>query len=89
MLLENPNASDPQDAQVAKMLMDDPEYFKIVAHDWAVLYAGATRNLPLPSEYKDRVNPAGTTSASVDPMRYVKRCSLDVGDKVNLSRNSH
>lgn len=81
MLLEYPNANDPQDAQVAKMMMQDPEYFKVVAHDWAVLHAGATRKLPLPSEYKNRVKPEGTTSASVDPMRYEKHCFLDMGKR--------
>lgn len=44
MLLEAPNPKDPQDAQVARMMIDDHEYFECVAHDWAVKYAGATRS---------------------------------------------
>lgn len=44
MLLEAPNPKDPQDAEVAKMMMDDHEYFESVAHDWAVKYAGAPRS---------------------------------------------
>ncbi|KOS22485.1 Ubiquitin-conjugating enzyme E2 27 [Escovopsis weberi] len=35
LLLETPNPKDPQDAEVARMLLDDPERFALVAHDWA------------------------------------------------------
>ncbi|KAF4121872.1 ubiquitin-conjugating enzyme (huntingtin interacting protein 2) [Geosmithia morbida] len=41
MLLEFPNPKDPQDAQVAKLAMDDPEQYARIAHQWAVSYAGA------------------------------------------------
>lgn len=50
MLLEAPNPKDPQDAEVAKMMMDDHEYFESVAHDWAVRYAGAPRTQPPPDQ---------------------------------------
>jgi ubiquitin-conjugating enzyme (huntingtin interacting protein 2) len=43
MLLESPNPKDPQDAEVAKMMMEDPEAFALKAHEWAVAYAGAPR----------------------------------------------
>ncbi|KAK0727574.1 putative ubiquitin carrier protein [Lasiosphaeria miniovina] len=43
MLLESPNPKDPQDAEVAKMLMDSPAQFAQKAHDWSVKYAGAPR----------------------------------------------
>ena len=43
MLLECPNPKDPQDAEVAKMMMDDPERFALLAHEWAVKYANAPR----------------------------------------------
>ncbi|KAH6603235.1 ubiquitin-conjugating enzyme [Trichoderma cornu-damae] len=43
MLLENPNPSDPQDAQVANMLLHDPSGFVIMAHEWAIRHAGAPR----------------------------------------------
>ncbi|OAA65632.1 ubiquitin conjugating enzyme [Niveomyces insectorum RCEF 264] len=66
MLLESPNPKDPQDAQVAKMQMEDPEYFEIVAHDWAVRYAGAKRRLPPPSEYVKKA----AEKAPDDPSRY-------------------
>lgn len=41
MLLESPNPKDPQDAEVAKMLMETPHDFARKAHEWAVQYAGA------------------------------------------------
>ncbi|ROV94023.1 hypothetical protein VMCG_08280 [Cytospora schulzeri] len=50
MLLEAPNPKDPQDAEVAKMMMDDHEYFESVAHDWAVKYASAPRQQPPPDQ---------------------------------------
>ncbi|KAK0720252.1 ubiquitin-conjugating enzyme/RWD-like protein [Lasiosphaeris hirsuta] len=43
MLLESPNPKDPQDAEVARMLMDSPDEFAQKAHDWAVKFAGAPR----------------------------------------------
>lgn len=41
MLLESPNPKDPQDAEVAKMLLENPTLFAKKAHEWAVKYAGA------------------------------------------------
>lgn len=43
MLLENPNPSDPQDGEVARMLLDNPDSFVQMAHEWAVRHAGAPR----------------------------------------------
>lgn len=40
-LLSSPEPKDPQDAEVAGMLMRDPERFDQVAREWAVKYAGA------------------------------------------------
>ncbi|CAK7205890.1 Ubiquitin-conjugating enzyme E2 1 [Sporothrix eucalyptigena] len=68
MLLESPNPSDPQDAQVATMLTENPGLFKVVAHDWAVRYAGAPRKMPLPSEYKGTEGKAEIRPD--DPARY-------------------
>lgn len=52
MLLEAPNPKDPQDAEVAKMMMDDHEFFECVAHDWAVKHAGAPRKQPPPDQHQ-------------------------------------
>lgn len=43
MLLEVPNPQDPQDAEVAKMMIDDPVRFARTAQAWAIEYAGAPR----------------------------------------------
>lgn len=69
MLLESPNPRDPQDAEVAKMMMEDPDYFKIVAHDWAVRYAGARRTQPPPDQYV-RKTPIAAQKTAEDPRRY-------------------
>jgi hypothetical protein len=41
MLLEFPNPKDPQDAEVAKMVLERPEQFARTAQQWAIQYAGA------------------------------------------------
>ncbi|GAP92788.1 putative ubiquitin conjugating enzyme [Rosellinia necatrix] len=43
-LFESPEPKDPQDAEVAKMMINDPEAFNKKAHEWAVLHANAPRN---------------------------------------------
>ncbi|KAJ5145801.1 uncharacterized protein N7515_000365 [Penicillium bovifimosum] len=40
-LLSTPEPKDPQDAEVANMLLKTPKQFDRVAREWAVLYAGA------------------------------------------------
>jgi len=62
-LLSTPEPKDPQDAEVANMLMNDPQRFEQVAREWAVKYAGAPpkkipgsvgSTVPLPSISRDR-----------------------------------
>lgn len=43
MLLEAPNPKDPQDAQVASMMINQPKEFAAQAQEWAIQYAGAPR----------------------------------------------
>ncbi|KAG5929958.1 hypothetical protein E4U42_003612 [Claviceps africana] len=43
MLLEVPNPKDPQDAEVASMLLYKPVEFAKVAQQWAIKYAGAEK----------------------------------------------
>lgn len=40
-LLSTPEPKDPQDAEVANMLLKRPKEFERVAREWAVIYAGA------------------------------------------------
>ncbi|KAF2205835.1 hypothetical protein GQ43DRAFT_436708 [Delitschia confertaspora ATCC 74209] len=42
-LLSTPEPKDPQDAEVATMLIRNPAEFEHVARDWAVKYAGAPK----------------------------------------------
>lgn len=42
-LLNTPEPKDPQDAEVANMLLRSPKEFERVAQEWAVIYAGAPR----------------------------------------------
>lgn len=73
MLLESPNPKDPQDAEVAKMLMEDPQAFARKAHDWAVMYAGAPRReMPLGNYQQKQV----AEPKKDDPTRYACARSL-------------
>ena len=65
MLLESPNPKDPQDAEVAKTMLEDPEYHELMAHEWAVRHAGAPRRTDIatyqrkePEKKPDGVDPA-------------------------------
>ena len=42
-LLSTPEAKDPQDAEVATMLLKNPKEFARVAAEWAVKYANAPK----------------------------------------------
>ncbi|CZS93877.1 probable ubiquitin--protein ligase [Rhynchosporium agropyri] len=43
-LLSTPEPKDPQDAEVASMLMKNPEQFQKVAREWAVKHASAPKS---------------------------------------------
>ena len=45
-LLSTPEPKDPQDAEVANMLLRTPKEFDRVARHWAMMYAGAPSNGP-------------------------------------------
>ena len=40
-LLSTPEPKDPQDAEVANMMLNQPQEFERVAREWNVIYAGA------------------------------------------------
>lgn len=73
MLLESPNPKDPQDAEVAKMLLEDPDEFAVKAHDWAVKYAGAPRR-EQPKQAREKAPPLVVKN---DPSRYDGRVCWD------------
>lgn len=56
-LLSTPEPNDPQDAEVAMMLKNDPERFHRVAQEWAVKYAGA------PKKIQGSVGSTGSTAS--------------------------
>ncbi|KAI8624726.1 putative ubiquitin carrier protein [Xylariaceae sp. FL1651] len=66
-LFESPEPKDPQDAEVAKMMINDPEGFNKKAHEWAVIHAGAPRN-----EKFQEVKPRTTITLEerIDDSRY-------------------
>jgi ubiquitin-conjugating enzyme (huntingtin interacting protein 2) len=74
MLLESPNPKDPQDAQVAAMLLETPEKFAVMAHDWAVTYAGAPKQAEPAGKYKGQGESAPKTQT--DSNEYVIYLSL-------------
>jgi hypothetical protein len=77
MLLEIPNPKDPQDAEVAKMMIEDPVAFADKAHEWAIKYAGAPRsNKP----FKNYQKTSAPEPKKDDPSRCVARslCAISV-----------
>lgn len=68
MLLEVPNPKDPQDAEVAKMMITDPELFARIANEWAVKYAGAAKQDEVPPQYRSQEKPVKKQD---DTHRYV------------------
>lgn len=56
-LLSTPEPKDPQDAEVATMLLRNPKDFERVAREWAVLHAGAPKR-----QYAEGSGGATTTS---------------------------
>ncbi|KAL7624800.1 Ubiquitin-conjugating enzyme E2 1 [Parahypoxylon ruwenzoriense] len=65
-LFESPEPKDPQDAEVAKMMISDREAFNKKAHEWAVLHGGAPPNPSFQS-----VHPRTRTAPQqVDDSRY-------------------
>ncbi|KAI1330175.1 putative ubiquitin carrier protein [Xylariaceae sp. FL0255] len=66
-LFESPEPTNPQDAEVAKMMLNDPEGFNKKAHDWAVEYARAPHN-PKYQEISPR--PAAAAQVQDDEDRY-------------------
>ncbi|KAI1437396.1 putative ubiquitin carrier protein [Xylaria sp. CBS 124048] len=66
-LLESPEPKDPQDAEVARMMISDPEAFSKKAHEWSVIYAGAPTN---PRYYETKPRPVVNARERVDDSRY-------------------
>jgi len=74
-LLSTPEPKDPQDAEVATMLMNDPQKFERVAREWAVKYAGAPRK-----------NNAESTSSSIPSVTSPKSKARKASEAEMLAR---
>lgn len=74
-LFESPEPKDPQDAEVAKMMINDREAFNNKAHDWAVRHARAP-----PNPKYQYVQPRTTIAPQqVDDSRYdPKKYTIDI-----------
>ena len=73
-LLSTPEPKDPQDAEVAGMLLRNKKEFDEVARDWAVRYAGAAR--------KDRGE--GSGGATNESLKQAERQSKEDEEKEQL-----
>lgn len=74
-LLQSPEPKDPQDAEVASMLISRPEEFAHVAREWAIRYASAPR--PAPGSGKT----GGSSSGVTDEMMAKQAKKADDKDK--------
>ena len=61
-LLSTPEPKDPQDAEVASMMISRPDEFTHVARDWAIRYASAPQ--PPPGSNKTGASGSGDTGDS-------------------------
>jgi ubiquitin-conjugating enzyme (huntingtin interacting protein 2) len=74
-LLSTPEPKDPQDAEVASMMIKNPKEFEHVARDWAVKYAGAPK----------REIAEGSGGATADSIRRKAQQSKEKEEKVRLA----
>ncbi|KAL3471271.1 ubiquitin-conjugating enzyme/RWD-like protein [Aspergillus californicus] len=75
-LLSTPEPKDPQDAEVAVMLIRKPKEFERVAQEWAVQYAGAPR----------KSAGEGSGGATDESLRQIERQEKEDRDKEDLSK---
>ena len=72
MLLEFPNPKDPQDAEVAKMMLENPEGFARRAHEWAIRHANAPSGEFDTSKYRKEPSPKPKETSDEDYKGYNK-----------------
>ncbi|KAK5109436.1 hypothetical protein LTR62_006995 [Meristemomyces frigidus] len=69
-LLSSPEPKDPQDAEVASMLISRPDEFAHVAREWAIRYAEAPR--PPPGSGKTGASSSGLDEATTKERKKVE-----------------
>lgn len=52
-LLESPEPNDPQDGEVASLMINHPKQFAAKAREWTIQYAGAKSDQPSSQTAKD------------------------------------
>nr|POE56598.1 ubiquitin-conjugating enzyme e2 1 [Quercus suber] len=82
-LLSSPEPKDPQDAEVASMLISRPEEFAQVAREWAIRYAGAPK--PPPGSSKSG---GSSSSATVTDTQQRRTKSIDEKEAKRLQEES-
>ncbi|RPA82798.1 hypothetical protein BJ508DRAFT_413960 [Ascobolus immersus RN42] len=70
-LLDAPEPSDPQDAQVANMMINNPTEYRKIAREWAIRYANAPRDLSASASTPVRAAPP------VDPYAGYKKDDVE------------
>ncbi|RDW78703.1 E2 ubiquitin-conjugating protein UBC1 [Aspergillus mulundensis] len=75
-LLSTPEPKDPQDAEVATMLLRNPKEFDRVAREWATQHAGAPR----------RAAGEGSGGATSESLRELERKEKEAREKEDLSK---
>ncbi|KAL5041924.1 ubiquitin-conjugating enzyme/RWD-like protein [Aspergillus fruticulosus] len=75
-LLSTPEPKDPQDAEVATMLLRNPREFDRVAREWAAQHAGAPR----------RAAGEGSGGATSESLRELERKEKEAREKEDLSK---
>ncbi|MCJ1303744.1 Ubiquitin-conjugating enzyme E2 1 [Hypocenomyce scalaris] len=75
-LLSTPEPKDPQDAEVASMLMRNPKEFERVAQEWAVNYAGAPK----------RERGEGSGGSSTEPLKQKQQKSKEEEEAERVAR---
>ncbi|KAL4890132.1 ubiquitin-protein ligase [Aspergillus ambiguus] len=75
-LLTTPEPKDPQDAEVARMLLSKPKEFERTAQEWAAKYAGAPRKHAA----------EGSGGATDESLRQQERLAKQLQEAEDLSR---
>ncbi|KAH8602325.1 ubiquitin-conjugating enzyme/RWD-like protein [Bisporella sp. PMI_857] len=69
-LLNSPEPSDPQDAQVASQLMNNPDLFEATAREWAVKHASAPQHTAWTKRGPKKATPAKPKPQADNAARY-------------------
>ncbi|KAK3676382.1 Ubiquitin-conjugating enzyme E2 1 [Recurvomyces mirabilis] len=70
-LLSSPEPKDPQDAEVASMLLTRPEEFAHVAREWAIRYAAAPK--PIPGSNRTGASSSGSSGLDEAALKEKKK----------------